>query len=783
MTLMYQDIIDAMTLEEKASLLSGANYWNTKSVDRLGVPSIIMTDGPHGLRRQAGKADHLGLNKSVPATCFPTAAALAQSWDEQLIEQVGEAIGAEAAGTDVSAVLGPGLNIVRDPLAGRAFEYYSEDPYVSGKLAAALVRGIQKNGVAATPKHFAVNSQEFMRMSIDEIVDERTMREIYLEGFRRVVQEAHPKFLMTSYNKINGTYANENRYLLEEILKGEWGYKGAIVSDWGGNHDRVSGLIAGSTLEMPTSNGVTDAQICQAVKNGTLDESIVNEQVDILLTLVYETKKAIKDAPSADYDAHHKLAIEAATRSMVLLKNEHSTLPLAKGAKIAIIGDFAQTPRYQGAGSSLVNPTRIIGAKEALFNDRAVEVIGYEPGFKRTGGKSSQLRRKAVALAQKAEVVLVFAGLDEAREAEGIDRPSMALPENQLSLLNELAKVHQKIVVVIAAGGAIDVSFADKVSAIIHGSLGGQALGLAIADCLTGRRNPSGKLAVSYPFNYNDAPTAPFFPGKEKTSEHREGLYVGYRYYETVQKSVRYPFGYGLSYTTFSYRDIEVSEEGVSFSVTNSGPVAGDEIAQVYVHSQSTESSIFRPTRELKGFARVSLQPGETKRVGVSFDDHTFAYYSAKMKSWRKIPGTYSIEVSASVQDIRLKAELSVTGEIVPNEYDPTRLPSYYTGSITSVSDEEFETLLGRPLPQKFWDRKANLTYDDTIAQLQYRGLRARAFYGLLRVIKRVLFILNKPNTANNVVFIMNLPFSKIPSFSGGKLSEKTIKRLLGDKS
>jgi len=780
MTLEHQRLIDAMTLEEKISLLSGADFWNTKAIDHLGIPAIMLTDGPHGLRKQAGKADHLGLNKSVPATCFPTASALANTWDESLLERVGRALGSEAAANGVSVLLGPGLNIVRDPLAGRTFEYFSEDPYVAGKLAAAMVRGIQQNGVVATPKHFAVNSQEHLRMSIDEVVDERTLREVYLEGFRRVVQEAKPKLIMTSYNKVNSTYSNENPHLLQDILKNEWGYEGALVTDWGGNHDRVDGLINGNTLDMPSSNGLSEEQIGEAVRVGKVDESVVDAHVDALLTIVFETTEAIKQAPPADYEAHHKLAVEAAVRSIVLLKNDTNVLPLAKGTRVALIGDFAEMPRYQGAGSSLVNPTRLVGLKEAFSFDDSIELLGYEPGFKRAGGKSSKLARRAVELAKKAEVVIVCVGLDESKEAEGLDRPTMALAQNQLNLIKTLASSHEKVVVITAAGGPIEMPFADDVTAVVHSSLGGQGIGTALADIVTGRRNPSGKLAVSYPLTYNDAPTARYFPGKEKTAEHREGLYVGYRYYETTATPVRYPFGYGLSYTTFSYANATESESGVTFTITNNGPIAGEEIAQVYI--RPPQSDIFRPLRELKGFVKVALEAGETKEVSVHFDEHTFAYYDEKVADWAVVGGEYTVEIAASSQDIRLEISHEVEAKNGQMAYDKNQFVSYYSGDIKNVPDDEFEALLGRPIPPARWNRKTRLGYDDTILQLQYRGLFARILYGFLKLMRTTLLVFRKQNTANNIVFIINMPFSKLPGFSGGAISEKTIKRLLGIK-
>ena len=649
-----------MTLTEKASLLSGANFWNTAGIERLGIPSMMLTDGPHGLRKQAGKADHLGLSSSVPATCFPTAAALAASWDESLLKAVGQAIGAEAAAHKVSVLLGPGLNIVRDPLAGRAFEYFSEDPYNSGKLAAAMVRGIQANGIAATPKHFAVNSQEHMRMSIDEVVDERTMRELYLEGFRRVIQEAQPRMLMTAYNKVNGTYANEHPQLLDTILRGEWKYKGALVTDWGGNHNPVAGVAVGGALEMPSSNGLTAAALVAAVQKGDLSEQVLDERVDGLLDVVFGTTEALKNAPDVQYDTHHRLAREAAERSIVLLQNTNATLPLKQGETVAVIGDFAKNPRYQGAGSSLVNPTRVTNALQSLLQTDNVTVVGYEPGFTRTGQKSTRRRRRAVALAQKASTVVVFLGLDEAKEAEGIDRQTMALPAVQLELIDAIAAVHKKVVVVLAAGGALEVPFADKVQAIIHSSLSGQAGGEAVVNVLTGVHNPSGKLAVSWPYRYGDAPTARYFPGHEATAEHREGLFVGYRYYETANVAVRYPFGHGLSYTTFDYSNVSANEHGVKVTITNTGKVDGEEIVQVYI--QPKQAAVFRPVRELKGFVKVALKPGEQKTVSVEFDDHAFAYYSVAHQAWVVDGGVYEVEVGASVRDIRQTVSVTVKG-------------------------------------------------------------------------------------------------------------------------
>lgn len=756
--------------------MSGANFWNTRGVERLGIPSMMLTDGPHGVRKQAGKADNLGLNKSMPATCFPTAASLANSWDTDLLRRVGAALGREAASMQVGVLLGPGLNIIRNPLGGRSFEYFSEDPYVSGKLAAAMVRGIQSTGVAACPKHFAVNSQEHLRMSIDEVVDERSLHELYLEGFRRVVTEARPRVIMSSYNRVNGTYANENTHLLDDILKKAWGFDGVIVTDWGGNNDRVAGLKAGNQLEMPSSGGVTTREIVAAVQAGELEESLLDRRVEELLALVFDVTERIKDAPSVDYDAHHELAVEAARQSIVLLKNEAGSLPLVPGAKVAVIGDFAKNPRYQGAGSSLVEPTRLESAYDALVAV-GVNISGYAPGFKRFGGDSQQLVRQAVHVADEAETALLFLGLDESSEAEGIDREHMRLPDNQLRLVDELVKLGKKVIVVLAGGAPVELPFVDQVSAIVHGYLGGQGGGRAIADILTGAVSPSGKLAVSYPLSYDDVPSARYYPGRELTAEHREGLYVGYRYYDAQSVPVRYPFGHGLSYTSFAYGDIQASESGVKCTVTNIGEAAGAEIVQVYVGAVSP--SYYAPPRELKGFVKVALQSGESRHVEIAFDDHAFARFDERAGRWVTEPGERTVEIGASSRDIRLSASLMVQGNVPRSVDAQNELSSYYAGDVQIVGDDEFARLLGRPLPPSEWDRSAPLTLGSTIAQLSYQNFFGRSCYRLLRLVRRLYFAFGKPILANNLMFIINMPFSKLERLSGGKISQRSIERFL----
>lgn len=770
----HQSLIDQLTLQEKASLLSGENFWNTKAIERLNIPSIMLTDGPHGLRKQDGKADHLGLNNSRPATCFPTAATLAQSWDRTLVASVGATIGREAAAAGVGVLLGPGLNIIRNPLSGRNFEYYSEDPLLAGKLASSSVQGIQSTGVAASPKHFAVNSQEHLRMSIDEVVDERSLHEIYLEAFRHVVTESKPRTIMSAYNRVNGTYANEHRQLLHDILKNEWGFTGVIVTDWGGNNDRVAGLIAGNQLEMPSTNGSTDHEVVAAVERGDVQMSLLDDRVNDLLELALHTPTVQPE--TVDYQAHHQRAVEAAERSMVLLKNEAETLPLRSGCKVAIIGDFAARPRYQGAGSSLVVPTQLDTALEALQQTH-LTIIGYAAGFRRAGGRSRRLAREALALADQADITLLFLGLDEAAEAEGLDRPHMRLADAQLSLAAELSK--QSTVVVVLAGGApVELPFADAVPAIFLSGLGGQGSGQAIANSLTGVVNPSGKLAVTYPLEYQDVPSARYYPGKERTSEHREGIYVGYRYYDTRQLPVRFSFGHGLSYTSFSYGTPSGGPDTLRVKITNVGSVSGEEIVQVYVRPLA--SNVFRPARELAGFTKVQLEPGQSKVVEIELADHAYAYFNTERGNWVEEPGEYQLEVGASLSDIRGTLQVEREGEVVPSPYAGTdRFRQYYDAAVDEITPASFRALLGRVPPVARWDRRADITLDDTFAQLRYKNIFGRMVYGLLVFVRWWLFLVRRPIAANNVLFIMNLPFSKISRLSGGKVRQSTVLRLL----
>ena len=773
--LKHQPLIDQLTLEEKAGLTSGANFWNTKAVPRLGLGSMMLTDGPHGLRKQGGKADHLGLNKSLPATCFPPAATLANSWDVELLEEVGQVLGAEAAAEDVHVLLGPGLNLKRNPLGGRNFEYFSEDPLLSGKLAAAMVRGIQSTGVAACPKHFAVNGQETHRMNVDEIVDTRALHELYLEGFRIAVTEGRARTVMSAYNQINGTYAHQHEYLLTDVLRHRWGFDGMVVSDWGGTVDRVASMKAGGSLEMPSTNGMTDADVVEAVRAGRLDEAVLDSRVDEVLTVLIEGCEAIGRGRQISADDAHRKAVAAAESSVVLLRND-GILPLVDPTqRIAIIGEFADVPRYQGAGSSLVNPTRVSTARHELAAS-GLRIAGYEPGFERLGAPSPRKLDRAVKLAARADVVLLFLGLDEASETEGLDRSHLKLAENQLELLRRLVAMDRRIVLVLSGGAPVELPFADDVAAIVHGYLGGQGGGEAIAGVLTGRVNPSGKLAESYPLRYEDVPSSAYYAKAEATAEHRESIFVGYRYYDAVDKPVQFPFGHGLSYTRFEYSDLSVTPERVEVSVTNTGGRAGQEIVQVYVSGPHRD---FRAPQQLAGFAKVALAPGESARVAVTLHEHAFGYYNVDVDRWVTDPGRHEVRVGASSRDIRLRGHVDVEGDEVAFPHQGLDLPAYRTGQVKAATGDEFAALLGRPLPPSSWDRSRPLGPTDLIAQLRGRRGPGVVLVGAISLAHRVLIRAGRPIEANYTHFILDLPFRSIARMSGGLVNMAMLDAIL----
>ena len=771
----HQDIIKKLTLDEKCYLLSGRDFWSTFSVKKAGVPSINLSDGPHGIRKQEGAGDQLGLNGSVPATCFPTAATIANSWDPALGEEIGRNLGEEAACQDVEVLLGPGLNIKRSPLCGRNFEYFSEDPYLAGKMAAGYIRGIQENGISACPKHFAANNTELRRQASNSVVDERTFREIYLTGFEIAVREAHPKSIMSSYNEINGVYANENEHLLQEILRDTWGFDGFVVSDWGAGNDFVKGVYAGSHLEMPTTGGDSAEQLIKAVKEGRIEESMVDRRVDELLDVVLSTHEAAKPyiGKNFDVETHHAAARKASEQSIVLLKNEGNILPLAKDTKVAIIGDFAETPRYQGAGSSVVNPTRLDSAMDVI-KDFPLDVVGFEKGYPRSGDGSPEMEAAAVELAKKADVALLYLGLDEISESEGLDRQHMKLPASQISLLKAVSAVNKNVVIVMAEGSAVEMPWLGQCKAMVHGYLCGQAGAAAVLRVIMGDVNPSGKLSESYPLSYNDVSSKPYFPAKQRSVEYREGLYVGYRYFETVEKPVLFPFGFGLSYTTFEYSDISATDKEVTFTITNTGSVDGAEVAQVYVSARAPR--IYRPKKELKGFTKVFLKAGESKRVTVLLDDKAFRYFNTKTDQFEIDGGEYDILVGASAADIRLSAAVNVAGTEAPLPVDISELPSYASGNILAVSDAEFTKLLGHEIPDGSWT--GNLRMNDAIAQLYYaKSLKARLVGRIMQNMLNKSLAKGKPDL--NIIFITNMPFRAIGKMAGGMVSQEMCESIV----
>lgn len=757
-------LLKKLTLEEKCALLSGAETFKTRGMPEHGIPQIWLSDGPHGLRKQAGESDHLGLNPSVPATCFPTASAIANSWDAALGEEIGAALGEEAAAQEVSVVLGPGLNMKRNPLCGRSFEYFSEDPYLAGKLAAGYIRGIQSKGVAACPKHFAVNSQETRRMASDSIVDERTLREIYLTGFEIAVKEGHPRSIMSSYNLVNGTYANENKHLLMEILRGEWGFDGAVITDWGGSNDHALGVKNGSTLEMPAPGGDSVRELLAAVENGKITESDIDARLSELLPLVFDTKTALDAAPREfDAAAHHALARRAAEESLVLLKNEGSLLPLAAGTKVAVIGDFAKNPRYQGAGSSMVNSTQVDVLLDKLI-DSELNVIGYQQGFDRHGKPDAALQKSACELAAQANTVILCMGLDEIAESEGLDRSNLRLAQNQMDLLQAVAAINPKIVVVLYSGSVVETPWLDNCQALLYAALGGQAGAGAVADALTGKVNPCGKLAETWPLTYADIPSAADFATRRKTVEYREGLYIGYRYFTTAEKAVRFPFGYGMSYTTFAYSDMAADEQGVSLTVTNTGSVAGTEIVQLYIAKKNSE--LFRPAKELKGFARVTLAPGEKQRITIMLDDKAFRFWNVKANRWEIEGGEYELLVGASVEDIRLCEKISVHGTATVHPYEDVDLDCYYKGDVLSVSDADFEKLLGHPIP----NGKTKIDRNLTLGELNHaRSPLGWLVWLVLTILLDVSYKRGKPDL--NILFQYNMPLRALAKMTNGAIS------------
>ncbi len=777
-----KEILAQMTLEEKAAICDGENFWNLKAMEKYGIPSIMVCDGPHGLRKKDYNKKGDSLSNSVPAISYPTAATTASSWDPELLYEMGVALGKKCLKEEVGVLLGPGVNMKRSPLCGRNFEYFSEDPILAGELAAGFINGVQSMGVGTSLKHFCANNQETRRMTCDSVVDERALREIYLTAFEIAVKKAKPWTVMNSYNKINGVHGSENKHTQIEILRDEWGFDGVVVSDWGAVNDRVLGFKNGNDLEMPSSSGSGTKKIIEAVKNGTIDEATLNERALNMLNLIKKAADGTKkNYPYNDAD-DQDFARKVAANSMVLLKN-NGILPLKKNGKVAVIGELARTPRYQGAGSSHINPTRLDNALEELQKaGYDVEFAqGYELSAKKAK-KNAELAAQAAQVASKCETVILFIGLTDEYEAEGFDRQHMELPKAHDSLVKEILNVNKNVIIVLAGGSPVEMPWNDNVAAILNSYLGGQAGAGAVADIISGAVNPSGKLPETYPVAYYDTPAFNNYPGNPASVEYRESVYIGYRYYEKAAKAVRYPFGFGLSYTTFEYSDIKLDKTSmkdsetlkVSFTVKNTGDVSGYEIAQLYVADK--ESTIYRPAKELKGFKKVWLNPGEAKEITIELSKRAFAFYNVNINDWCVETGAFDILVGASSADIKLSATVNVEGttENIP-DYSETA-PSYYTSNIQNISEKEFVAVLGRELPPSTYDPNRALSIADTFESCSHTK-NGKRMYKLLSLVVPAGFA---------QAIALQTPFRDFISMSGGVFSEQMadglVKCLSGEK-
>ncbi len=743
MALKHADIIAQMTLEEKASMCDGLDYWHSQPVERVGIKSISLNDGPHGIRKKGDPEQNKDVLKGLPAICFPTASATACSWDTDLIYKMGEALGDECRKEQVSVLLGPGTNIKRSPLCGRNFEYFSEDGVLAGEMSAAFINGVQSKGIGTSLKHYAANNQETRRMTVNAVVDERTLRETYLLPFEIAVKKAQPWTIMNSYNRLNGTYAAENKWLLTDVLRDDWGYEGVVITDWGAENERVPGLIAGQEIEMPTSSGIGTKLIVDAVNNGELDVAVLDAAVDKIIELTKKAEPVLGGTYTYDSDAHHQLAREIASQCMVLMKNDNNVLPLKKDAKVALIGEMAHTPRYQGAGSSLINPIRLDNAYQTM-KDMGINLTfskGYELK-KCKAKKSMDLILDAKTKAKEADVAVVFVGLTDEYETEGADRHHLSIPPMHNTLVEEVLKVNPNTVVVLSGGAAVEMPWANKVPAILNMFLTGQAGGSAVCDILFGDVNPSGKLSETYPIALSDNSSYNYFPGTTVSVEHRESVYVGYKYYDTANKEVAFPFGFGLSYTTFEYSDLKVSADNikdtdtvtVSFKVKNTGDVDGAEVAQLYV--SDVESTIYRPVKELKGFKKVFLKAGEEKEVEITLDKRAFAYYNVNINDWHVESGEFKILIGASSRDIKLEASINVesTVEAEIPDYKATA-PCYYGADIMNVSADAFKAIYGKELPPSERDKNAPFTVLNTIEDSQDSKWGGRIYRLLIKLL------------------------------------------------
>ncbi len=758
-------IITEMTLEEKVAFCTGADFWHTKAMEKYGVPSIMMSDGPHGLRCQAADADMLGINDSIPATCFPTAVTAGATWNRTLYAAEGEAIGKEGAAAGVSVVLGPGCNIKRNPLGGRNFEYISEDPYFTGHMAAAFIRGQQSTGTSSSLKHFAVNSQEYKRQNGDSQLDERTFREIYLTPFEIAVKSSQPGTVMCSYNKINGIHASDNKRLLTDILRTEWGFEGMVVTDWGALYDRIEGYKAGCDLNMPGGSKFMERETVKAVRKGRLDEKYIDKAVERILRLVEQSQNIKKT--EIDWDSHHDLALKIAEQGAVLLKNDEHILPLAEKDAV-LIGYMAGNLRYQGSGSSHINPTRIVNIKDAMS-----DVPCFECGDN-VGNVSDAELKEAAAAASKSKIAVVVAGLPDSYESEAFDREHMSLPAGHNALVEAVAESNPNTVVVLLGGSAMELPWADKVKAILYMGLPGQAGGQAAANLLTGKAVPSGKLTETWPVSYDDVISSETFG--QKNTEYREGIYVGYRYYDKAGKDVRYPFGYGMSYTEFEYSQLSAAERKVTATIKNTGTVKGTEVVQLYI--APPQDGIFRPVRELKGFERVELEPGESKTVTFELDDRSFAVWA---DGWKIQDGTYTVEIGSSSRDIRLQEQLEVNGtEITVPEW---QADCWYETLNGKPDREQWETLMGHKVEIVPEPVKGQFTMDSTCMEMRDSSFIMRIQYKVTEGIIAKSFGVKKdmsdPSYKMMITCATDCPMRSVVISSGGAMSDSLAKGLL----
>lgn len=693
-----EEILNRMSLEDKIALCSGATFWQTKKYEKYGIPELFMCDGPHGLRKQEDAADMLGVNGSRPATCFPAEVTTACSWNPELLQKIGKAIGEEAKDQNVGMVLGPGVNTKRNPLCGRSFEYFSEDPYLAGKLASGFIRGVENEGISTSLKHFAANSQELCRFTSDSVMDERTLRELYLPAFETAVKEGKPSTVMCAYPKLNGTHCSDSKELLTDILRTEWGFDGMVVTDWGAMNDRIEGFRAGCDLNMPGGSEYMEKEVLQAVKDGSLQESCVDDSALRVLKVVLRAAETLKEHSKADYEAHHQLAKQAALEGAVLLKNDDHILPFKEDAKIAVIGAMAKNMRFQGAGSSHINPVKLTQPLDCMPG------VIYAQGCDERGDTSDTLLQEAAQAASGCEAAVVFAGLPDRFESEGFDRENLRLPEGHLRMIETVVKANPNTVVVLMCGGVVECPWADSVKGILYMGLPGQAGGAAVADILYGRYNPCGKLAESWPYTYEDVPSSETF-GKQKDALYMEGIYVGYRYYDKAGVPVRWPFGYGLSYTTFAYAGLKVTDHSVTVKVKNTGNMAGSETVRLYI--ETPQDGIHRPLKELKRFTKVFLEPGEETTVTFTLDERCFAVWS---EGWKVPAGTYRICVE------NLKEHVHLTGEQI--QVPSRQKDSWYETCKGKPDLKGFEAMIGRPYTPAVL-KKGSFTMDNSVVEMK----------------------------------------------------------------